>query len=154
MRAFVFWMALVLGSAAFAQGRKGLSELQPATTAGMHPVQYVGGGVVGTFVGFGLGHLVQGRWLERGWIFSVAEPPLMVLGAAALFANSAHTGKSEPNGLAIFGAAFVGMRIWEAVDVWYTPYATAQQRTRRPSQGLWIQPEPGGGAQLVYGFNF
>ncbi|MFK7824649.1 MAG: hypothetical protein AB8G05_10850 [Oligoflexales bacterium] len=28
---------------------------------------------VGTFIGFGLGHLMQGRWLSGGWIYTIAD---------------------------------------------------------------------------------
>ena len=28
---------------------------------------------VGTFIGFGLGHLMQGRWLRTGWIYTIAD---------------------------------------------------------------------------------
>lgn len=150
MRKLLVTTILLFSTSAFAQLRKG-PTVQEST--GMHPVQYVGGGVVGTFIGFGLGHVLQGRWLERGWIFTVAEPPLAVLGAAALLSNSAHTGKSGNNGLAIFGAAFVGMRIWEAVDLWYTPYANSQ-RARRPASEFGFMPQPDGGGQLIYSYNF
>lgn len=27
---------------------------------------------VGTFIGFGLGHLIQGRWLQTGWMYTIA----------------------------------------------------------------------------------
>ena len=36
-------------------------------------VAYVGSLVVGGAVGFGLGHTIQKRWKQRGWIFTVVD---------------------------------------------------------------------------------
>ena len=35
--------------------------------------QYVTGGVIGSYFGFGIGHMIQQRWIDRGWIFSLGE---------------------------------------------------------------------------------
>ena len=43
--------------------------------------RYITGGVLGTALGFGIGHAVQGRWLsDKGWIFTSAE--LVTLGVS------------------------------------------------------------------------
>ena len=34
---------------------------------------YIMSRFVGTFIGFGLGHLMQGRWLTTGWIYTIAD---------------------------------------------------------------------------------
>ena len=31
--------------------------------------RFIAGGVTGTVLGLGIGHGVQGRWNEKGWIF-------------------------------------------------------------------------------------
>src|SRR5512140_558304 len=36
--------------------------------------RYLGGGMAAVFFGFGVGHAVQGRWLDQGWIFTFGEP--------------------------------------------------------------------------------
>lgn len=37
-------------------------------------VSYVVGGVLGTYpVGLGIGHAIQGRWSQKGWIFTAGE---------------------------------------------------------------------------------
>ena len=41
---------------------------------------YYTGGVLGVLPGFGIGHAVQGRWMEKGWIFTAGE----VVSAAGL----------------------------------------------------------------------
>ena len=38
------------------------------------PLRYVAGGILGTTLGFGSGHSVQGRWWEDyGWVFTAAS---------------------------------------------------------------------------------
>src|SRR5215211_7901978 len=37
------------------------------------PGKYVGGGITATALGWGIGHAIQGRWLDRGWIFTLGE---------------------------------------------------------------------------------
>ncbi len=84
--------------------------------------QLVGGGLLGTFVGFGLGHVAYEKYSSKGWIFTVGE-----LGSYALMASGAVSFVTSPfssNGLGVytFGAiAFIGFKIWEIVDVWTTP---------------------------------
>ena len=35
--------------------------------------RYIGGGVASIFLGFGIGHAIQGRWKERGWIHTTTQ---------------------------------------------------------------------------------
>lgn len=35
--------------------------------------RYLGGGFLSIFPGFGIGHAIQGRYMEKGWIFTVTE---------------------------------------------------------------------------------
>jgi hypothetical protein len=35
--------------------------------------QRIGGTVLAVMPGFGLGHVLQGRWLERGWLFTLSQ---------------------------------------------------------------------------------
>lgn len=86
--------------------------------------RYVIGGVVGTYpLGLGIGHAIQGRYSEKGWIFTVGE-----VGSATAFVaglgNCASNWSSEncDNGLIWIGlAGYVGFRIWEIIDVWAAP---------------------------------
>ena len=45
--------------------------------------KYVSGGVVGTILGAGIGHGIQGRWSDTGWIYTVGE-----IGTAMLYINA------------------------------------------------------------------
>jgi hypothetical protein len=97
---------------------------------------YVGGGLVGSYFGFGLGHMVQGRWEAKGWIFTLGES----IAATALVAGivscsvsgseGSNTGVHSPwvdddecpIGLMVGSAiAFGGLRLWEIVDLWAGP---------------------------------
>src|SRR5262245_39925319 len=44
--------------------------------------RYVAGGLVGSFYGFGIGHAIQGRWLEGGWKYTAGDA---LAGTAVLF---------------------------------------------------------------------
>ncbi len=94
--------------------------------------QYYAGGAVGSILGWGIGHAIQGRYKEIGWVFTVGEGAA----AAASISGAAWMASSLPTGLkwrdakssdfskgglalACVGAvAMVGFRIWEIVDVW------------------------------------
>ena len=102
--------------------------------------KYYIGGVLGTLPGFGIGHAIQGRWKEKGWIFTAGE-----LTAAAGFlyfvikstsslpsakeivnnyskSDSSSTNLKGPfiNGLVslAFLTLFLGFKAVETVDVW------------------------------------
>jgi hypothetical protein len=94
----------------------------------VNDTSYAVGGVVGTFVGFGIGHAVQGRYGEKGWIFTVGELgsiALIVAGLAQSITNCSYgsncansAGTSEIL-IGYFGV--LGFRIWEIIDLWATP---------------------------------
>lgn len=94
--------------------------------------EHIGGGVVGTFLGFGIGHAVQGRFSDDGVTFLVGELASMgglFLGAADCVGPSGRCAR----GLAlvsISALAFVGFRIWEIVDVWAEPPRLNRQYQR------------------------
>jgi hypothetical protein len=107
---------------------------------------YYAGGAVGTLIGYGIGHAIQGRYKEMGWIFTVGEGAgLIVLsGGLAWMVNSVPENTKWKNSklsdsskgsiaLAAIGTAvLVGFRIWEIVDVWLgaTPVDTAAKHAR------------------------
>lgn len=96
------------------------------------PGQYYAGGAVSIFVGFGIGHAIQGRYGEMGWIFTVTEigsAGLMGGGYGWMIANlpsgvewkDAKTSDLHKGGLALMltgSILLAGFRIWEIVDVW------------------------------------
>lgn len=88
-------------------------------------------GLVGTFVGFGLGQAVQHRYWPTGALITVGEAAslgVLIAGAAnctnnsTLFnsPNGSLCGKSD--GLITAGAlGYLAFRIWEILDVWIAP---------------------------------
>ena len=88
--------------------------------------KYIAGGVLGTWLGFGLGHKVNGTWPEIGWVFTFGE----IIAAGAITTGVAMAGGDLEQleegkistSMVISGAiAFGGLRIWETADVWLRP---------------------------------
>lgn len=86
--------------------------------------RYVLGGIVGTYpIGMGLGHVIQGRYRSRGWIFTVGELSSSFIIVVSAFSclhgclDSSGPGLVRNIGL----ASYLSLRIWEAVDVWVAP---------------------------------
>lgn len=93
------------------------------------------GGMLGTFLGFGLGHAAQGRYGELGWIFTAGE----IASMTAMFTGLVRclNGEYESNDdvvirnngcqgneatLLIGGAiGFMVFRTWEMIDSWVGP---------------------------------
>ncbi len=92
--------------------------------------RYVIGGILGTYpIGLGIGHAIQGRWSEDGWIFTAGE-----LGSASVLffgllgcvdqVFKRDNCSDVENAMIVTGLiGFVGFRIWEIVDVWAKPPA-------------------------------
>ncbi len=96
----------------------------------MSTFTYVVGGIIGTYPGFGLGHVVQGRWKERGWVFTTGESAsalVFIIGAAQCLGDIIGETIEQRErrcrgGLMQLGAiSFFVFKIWEIVDVWATP---------------------------------
>lgn len=113
--------------------------------------QIVGGGLIGTFFGLGLGHAVQGRWTESGWKFTLGELGgfgLVMYGIADCVENDRYNDEYGNNDCA-WGAIALGavgmtvFRIWELVDVWAGPSShNARLRNLRYRLGLDRPPPP------------
>ena len=115
------------------------SFLLGSTTLNAKPIpeaRYVGGGIAGIFVPFGIGHAIQGRYREMGWIFTVSELAavgLVIGGGVSLFANGLNREKFKKGdfkisdfalGFTLIGVGAVtyfGFRVWEMIDLWATP---------------------------------
>jgi hypothetical protein len=127
---------------------------------------YVLGGVLGTWpLGFGIGHAIQGRYLEKGWIFTVGEVGSLGLMIAGIqnctYEYSFYgywSGACQNNGLLTLGViGFVGFRIWEIVDLWAAPpeinrrYRALKERTSGTSWSPIIAPT---NDTVIYGFQY
>ncbi len=106
---------------------------------------YIAGGVLGTVIGLGIGHAVQGRYGERGWIFTAGE-----LVAASMYVSGledcvertfTNNSCDELNSTGQIGAiALLGLRIWEIVDVWAAP-PSYNKRYRRIKRKIGENPD-------------
>ena len=91
---------------------------------------------------FGIGHAIQGRWKERGWIHTTLQSVITVVfigilisGGVNLFADPPPPrgdfilGRGDPKGLDLSyvglsaGTVLImfGSKIWESIDVWILP---------------------------------
>jgi hypothetical protein len=99
--------------------------------------EHLGGGVVSLFFGFGVGQAVQGRWAQKGYIFTVGEIAsfgAMIYGMAELFSACHgtddpyyeepcnHSAERRGATMLIGGALALSVfRIWEIVDAFTAP---------------------------------
>ena len=138
--------------------------------------QLLAGGFLGTFIGFGSGHLPYQMWREKGWIFTAGEPAalaLAILGATGINNDctrySNYTKCDDVGGsraaLAIGLIGFIGLRVWEIIDVWTIPSArnyevraVRQKMGRELTRSSWsISPiafQPKGTSQTLPGLEF
>ena len=82
---------------------------------------YVTSGLIGSFVGFGTGHLVQGRYWDKGWIFTLASAS--IVGSGALLAVAEYNLiplATEIIAISIL-ATSAGIKLWEVFDIWKLP---------------------------------
>ena len=90
--------------------------------------RYMGGGAASFILGWGLGHAIQGRYSERGWIFT-AGGALVTLGSVGLLISTVNDKKSGSKTnlsvssyfLAIATLVGSGLRVWELIDIWLLP---------------------------------
>ncbi|WP_374001395.1 hypothetical protein [Bdellovibrio bacteriovorus] len=114
--------------------------------------RYIVGGILGTYpLGFGIGHAIQGRYTEKGWIFTVGEAGSLAVLIAGMGScmSSWHSDNCNGNGGLIWIGAFsfIGFRIWEIVDVWAAPPELNRRyrelKSRLPASEGEITFEPG-----------
>ncbi len=90
--------------------------------------QHLGGAALAVFMGFGIGQAVQGRWSDRGYIFTLGEIAAiaaLIYGAAEMINNcdanldTVCNSRGNDTGVAPFVVGLIGfsvLRIWEVVD--------------------------------------
>ena len=135
---FIFVLTANYSPQALSMELASASDSEEVYSSSAHTISnglYIGGGVASIFVGFGIGHAIQGRYGEKGWIFTVAD--LVAIGGyftsvvflAGDVMDAAEAGETisagtvkKKGGLALgFLAAMVGVRIWEIIDAWMLP---------------------------------
>jgi hypothetical protein len=88
--------------------------------------RYYVGGTVGTIFGFGLGHLMQDRYSDKGLLFTTGELGSILGGilAPAILCGSTPS-STRDNCASNFSTAglvsFSAFKIWEIYDLWRTP---------------------------------
>lgn len=102
------------------------------------------GTVTAAFFGFGTGQALQGRWLERGWIFTLGDAgatALMVTGMTKVWSYDCNLG-CQHRGEAVFiagGLLALGLRIWQATDAYVVP-ARHNERVRELRRRFAVTP--------------
>ena len=138
MKRLIVGMALLTAIAASA-------DTAPRETAGesgegISTGRYITGGIIGSAIGYGIGHAIQGRYMPLGLVFSLTE-------AAATVVIIADAHKTADTNIFIFGdtkyalgtagviglVALLGVHVWEVVDVWV---AGAELRRKAPKADL------------------
>ncbi|HUS29648.1 MAG TPA: hypothetical protein VMZ53_14140 [Kofleriaceae bacterium] len=119
-------------------------------------IQRIMGPPVAFTLGFGLGHVVEGRWREKGWIFTTSETLATGLFVGGMLADMSCTQHCGYGGAAFATGmiALVGLRIWESVDAVNgarRKHARFMQRQMR--LGLHLAPSKGGGDGAVAGLS-
>ena len=85
---------------------------------------YVTAGALALMPGFGAGHAILGKYRQKGWIFTASEAAAF---AGLIFAYRIQfdeKGQASLWGHAaalIMQTAFMGLKVWEAADVWNLP---------------------------------
>ncbi|HSD87175.1 MAG TPA: hypothetical protein VLB44_06655 [Kofleriaceae bacterium] len=157
MRGVSIVIAFVVGMAGVARAEPVVAP--PGLTSPVQPeddvseIQQIVGPPTAAFFGFGLGHVVEGRWHEKGWIFTLGES----LAFAAIVYASANiecTSRCELVGPAMVTGMLgvTGLRIWEVYDT--VEGARAKNRRvmqQRMALGLHLAPPRGGGGGGVAG---
>ncbi|HYX39349.1 MAG TPA: hypothetical protein VE954_40120 [Oligoflexus sp.] len=80
------------------------------------------GGALSVVPGFGLGHVVESRWRERGWIFTAG-------GVVFFFWASGDNRRAAAPGV----VGYVGIRIWEMYDAILVPFENQRSTEIKPS---------------------
>ncbi|MEY3013483.1 MAG: hypothetical protein RIT45_2218 [Pseudomonadota bacterium] len=131
------------------------------------------GGVLGTWMGFGLGHLAQGRYDDGGLLFTFGEIASISMMIVALGNASSSDLTCDEFGCrervvssdawatitVVSGLTFAALRIWEIIDVWYAPAMINQRydavrRMAQPNWSLMVVPAGNDGAQASFALRF
>tara|TARA_R110002073_G_scaffold257750_5_gene420626 strand:- start:17577 stop:18206 length:630 start_codon:yes stop_codon:yes gene_type:complete len=91
------------------------------------PLETIGGGLVSAWAGFGLGHAVQGRYSDVGWMFTLGEVASLgvaVLGAIQVGQRGNSQRFDNADTMLLAGVLSYGvLRVWEFVDTLAGPSA-------------------------------
>ena len=119
---------------------------------GISPVRYVAAGMVGTFVGYGLGHAIAYEWSSFGWLCTAGElTPLLVGVATGSFEHLSNNDSSDdvvPIALVVSAGV---VHVIEIVDIWSRPRVRSDWAQSAPQAGFAALPLPSRhGASVVF----
>lgn len=85
--------------------------------------KYITGAILGTYpIGFGFGHIIQGNWSHKGWIFTAGQLASLAIlshGIGKCGDEYAEDSESCNNSTLYIGATgFLAFKIWEIIDLW------------------------------------
>jgi hypothetical protein len=90
--------------------------------------EWIGGGLANVFFGFGIGQAIQGRWSERGWIFTLgqgASGVVFVYGMTQFLTECFEANcDNGDHGFGLMMAGMVGTLVfytWGAIDAFAVP---------------------------------
>lgn len=157
----VGWTALIIGlmaSTVQASEKHKDEEIESSDRVPVSTGKYITGGVLGSILGFGIGHAVQGRWQQKGYIFTIGQSAGLLAFttgfAQCLKDNSENTAtdcSSSQKSLMLAGyGAMIGFHIWEIVDVW----TGARPVSQESQASAMILPTANNGAQLTFNYVF
>lgn len=99
--------------------------------------RYVAGGILSIYPGFGIGHAVQGRYTDKGWIFTTGEAistavvisGLIDCGTSTVISSSKEcSGKDK---MLVGTVGFLGFKIWEIFDAWVIPHSNNKSSSKK-----------------------
>lgn len=109
----------------------------------LSPERYYTGGILGSIFGLGIGHAIEGRWTDKGYIFTFGETLGALLLSPVIY-NLTST-KTEREKcvdfctLPAFALVYGGLRVWEIVDIWTG--ASPETKRKNRLQTLFL-PDP------------
>jgi hypothetical protein len=85
--------------------------------------EHVGGPIMSYILGFGLGHVLQGTWAERGKKFTIMDSVAAAFVIHGLSRCKLFHGCEDGSGSFLLGAGVLAVsRVWAIVDTIYYPY--------------------------------
>lgn len=90
---------------------------------GIDSSQYYSGGIIGTVLGFGLGHIAQKRWKNDGKVFTLGEAVSVevLLGTGRCTSKDASLKSCSKSSKLLYNSglvSFIGFKVWEIIDLW------------------------------------
>ena len=160
MRALFLALAIASGLAVSARAEPKLAA--PGLTQSIEreedvsEIQMLVGAPTAILFGFGTGHAIEGRWREKGWIFTLGETAGFATWMSAYMLDMSctrHCGAVGP--LAAAGLlSVVGLRLWESVDAITGARAKNRRVLKQRAQlGLQLATPSSGDRGMVVGIS-